>query len=239
MIKRLNYRILKLSGKLGNGKYVLLDEDDFFKYRNIKWWFEKNRYVYSKLGKLHRLILKANPSEIVDHINHNILDNRKCNLRLCSKQNNSWNTSISGEGTSKYKGVCLQQGKTDRWTAQIHINDAKVHIGIYDLEEDAARAYNKKAKELFGEYACLNDVDGWEDFKYKKSRKKYLSKSLYYGVSYSNTGVHKKWIASVYIAYAKMKYLGAHFTEVDAALAYNKYVIENNLDKPLNVIKEE
>lgn len=229
-------RYIELSGKKGAGKRVIVDDTDFREFGETPWFYDKNGYVYNRhVGKLHRLIMGAKKGEVVDHKNHDILDNRRCNLRLCTKQNNSWNMLVSEKGTSRFKGVCLQYGKSDRWTAQIHLDDKKLHIGLYASEEDAARAYNRKASELFGEFALLNDVDNWKDFQLKTHREKYQSASKYQGVCLNRRD--NNWVASVYIGKGKMKYVGAFSTPEKAAIAYNNYVIEHHMDKALNFVE--
>ncbi len=103
---------------------------------------------------MHRVIMAAPEDLFVDHIDHNGLNNCKSNLRLCTPAQNSFNKP-SINGASKYKGI-----KRDRyekkWTARVHSNNNTYHIGTFDTEIDAARAYDKKAAELHGQFACLN-----------------------------------------------------------------------------------
>ena len=65
----------------------------------------------------------------------------------------------SGMYSSKYKGVCWDKSR-NKWLANTQFNRKSIFIGYYDIEEDAALAYNKKATELFGEFACLNEITG-------------------------------------------------------------------------------
>lgn len=161
-----------LRGKNGHGMYVLVDTDDYEKFKGMTWWLFAGKYAACVLypdGKkkyeyMHRMI--ANPSEgyLVDHINGDTLDNRKCNLRVVTKAQNSMNSGVNSANTSGYKGVSLFK-RTNRWRAYIILNDVNYHIGYFDCKHEAAKAYNKKALELFGEYAKLNeikeaDVDG-------------------------------------------------------------------------------
>jgi hypothetical protein len=149
-----------LTGKRGKGKFAIVDAEDYARVSEYKWYLAKRGCIDSRwYGKLHQFILRTNKDQVVDHINHNIFDNRKENLRVCTKQQNLWNMQPSGKGTSKYKGVCLKYKCIDRWTAQIHFQNKKIHIGVYNNETSAAIAYNHKAQELFGEYACINIID--------------------------------------------------------------------------------
>lgn len=101
---------------------------------------------------MHRLICPN--FNIADHINHNGLDNRKSNLRDANKQQNSFNTR-SNRGSSIYKGVSFE--KTTRlWRSYITKDGIRQYLGRFDNELDAALAYDKKAREIFGEYANCN-----------------------------------------------------------------------------------
>jgi hypothetical protein len=90
-----------------------------------------------------------------DHINHNGLDNRRCNLRLCTHQQNCFNKKPKPGCTNKYKGV-YRSHESKKWRAEIRRNGRKIHIGHFDYEQDAAIAYDDYAIELFGEFAYLN-----------------------------------------------------------------------------------
>jgi hypothetical protein len=90
-----------------------------------------------------------------DHKDRNHFNNQKENLRPCGYSQNCANVPKVHKGTSKYKGVsfCSQ---TKRWRAQIMRYRKQVNIGRFDTEEEAARAYDAKAVEIFGEFAFLN-----------------------------------------------------------------------------------
>ncbi len=103
--------------------------------------------------KLHRYIMQAPFGMQVDHINHDPLDNRKNNLRICLNRQNQYNQKISIRNTSGYKGV-RKIGK--RFIAKIKFQKKDFHLGCFNDIKEAARAYDEKAKELFGEYAFTN-----------------------------------------------------------------------------------
>ena len=114
-----------------------------------------------KTNFCHRLVAREfidNPNNklCVDHIDRNKLNNNIDNLRWVTHQENM-NQSKTINTTSKYKGVSLKKG-TVKWIAQIRLNNKIHYIGVFKNEKDAAIAYNKKASELFGEFASLNVV---------------------------------------------------------------------------------
>lgn len=151
--------------KLSRGKIAFIDDEDFDLVSQIRPWHcttigyaAHSRTSGSKVW-MHRLIMGATKGVEVDHINGNKLDNRKSNLRLCSTDENrlnrrSYKTKV---GSSKFKGVSFKK-QSKKFVAQIQYEGAKVHIGYFTDETEAARAYNLKAAELFGKFAYLNNV---------------------------------------------------------------------------------
>ena len=155
-------------------KEVIIDDEDWNKIKDYKWYVNaikgksknsfyvkasdlktKEKFKKRKTVILHRLIMDAPKDKVVDHINHNELDNRKVNLRICSKADNSRNRSKVKNSTSKYLGVNLGKG-LKKYRVAIRKNYKPIHIGYFKNEIDAAKAYDEKAKELHGEYANLN-----------------------------------------------------------------------------------
>lgn len=119
---------------------------------------------YARIGseKMHRIIMSriinGNISKelVVDHINRNRLDNRRCNLRLATKQENSINVG-KHRGSSRFMGVSWKASRK-KWCAQIKLNGKVKHLGLFEKEEDAAIMYNKHAIKLHKEFAVLNLV---------------------------------------------------------------------------------
>lgn len=97
------------------------------------------------------------PDKHIDHIDGNKENNRLDNLRLVTNQQNSFNARGHKDGSSRFKGVFLE-GRSGKWLARISKSGKSKHIGYFSCEVEAAKAYNKAAKELFGEFARLNDV---------------------------------------------------------------------------------
>ncbi len=152
--------------KLSRGFTALIDSEDLEKIIKHSWWVLPSRntqYAAAKIeGRcvlMHRFIVSAPPGTTMDHINGNGLDNRKGNLRYATASQNAVNTgkpTIAG-CTSGYKGVFLtnESWRRKRWIAQIRVNGKKFRW-YCATEREAARAYDKAAKEYFGEYARPN-----------------------------------------------------------------------------------
>ena len=153
--------------KLYNSNMVaLVDDEDYALVAKYRWRLNQG-YAYSvtqgsrksrKSIKMHRLVLNlTNPKISVDHIDNNKLNNTKTNLRICTSSQNSRNTIKRSNTKCRYKGVSYDaRRKKNPWYARIRYNYKYIHIGCFSSEEEAALAYNEKAKELFGEFANLN-----------------------------------------------------------------------------------
>ena len=149
---------------LTQGKFAIVDAEDYDRFNKYKWHASKNHRIFyaktqrpSRLLPMHRIILNAPPHLVVDHINHNGLDNRKANLRLCTRAQNNRNARprIQRNKRSKYKGVSFDKNR-NLFKALIQHNKKVHYLGSFKNETDTAKAYDKKAKELFGEFAYLN-----------------------------------------------------------------------------------
>ena len=109
---------------------------------------------------IHRLVAEAfllNLTDLpcVDHKDRNSLNNHISNLRWCSKRQNNQNRSKRKNTTSVYKGICFDKSK-NKWRARIKHNERSIYIGLFTDESEAAHAYDRKASELFREFAVLN-----------------------------------------------------------------------------------
>ena len=124
----------------------------------IKLGCKKRRLLAHRLAWF--LYHKKWPENQVDHINGIRFDNKITNLREASSFQNQCNAKSRG-GTSVYKGVFFRKDRGN-WRAHIQIDKKIKHLGTFKTEEDAARAYDKAAKELFGEFAKLNFPEGVE-----------------------------------------------------------------------------
>lgn len=105
---------------------------------------------------MHRVVKGLGGSKImVDHINHNGLDNTEGNLRLATNRLNQFNSLKQKNRSSKYKGVSWDK-KKKKYAVRITINKRNEFLGLFSDEVSAAKSYDRKAKELYGEYVNLN-----------------------------------------------------------------------------------
>jgi hypothetical protein len=143
---------------LGHGKFAKVDDQDYDYLMQWNWRCSASGYAVRWNGygtyPMHRQIMNPPDSMVVDHINQDKRDNRRENLRVCTRSQNRHNVPVVKNSSSGYKGV-QKHGK--RWKASISrkLGD-DITIGVYDDPKEAARAYDEKAREIFGEYAWLN-----------------------------------------------------------------------------------
>lgn len=149
---------------LTKGKFAVIDASDLHIVAGFEWHVGRKReldyaesIINGRTVLMHRLLMNAEQGDDVDHRDSNGLNNVRSNLRVCTRQQNMMNRRKLKIGSSRYKGVCLSKpGRTRPWLASIKINRKSKNLGWHATEEDAARAYDKSAKELFGEFAHLN-----------------------------------------------------------------------------------
>jgi len=133
--------------------------------QHYTWCREGTGYLmsrtYGHAVKLHRLVIGAKKGEYVDHIDGDKINNTLSNLRICTKQQNEFNQKLRTDNTTGYRGVSYHR-QSNKYRACINIGGKQIHLGLFESPHEAARAYNLKAVELYGEYARINNL-----FKYK------------------------------------------------------------------------
>ncbi len=162
---------------LKHGKVLLIDEIDIPLINHYKWYARNEKRegrdcwnvaanVTFPNGKrtsvrLHHLILHPAPTQEVDHKDHNVFNNTRENLRLCSRGQNNWNQRRRIDNQSGFKGLTrrVRSGRIT-WEVYIQINKKRQFFGTYLDPVEAAKAYDTAARQLFGEFACLNFPDG-------------------------------------------------------------------------------
>ena len=152
---------------LTKGYFSKVDDEDFERLIKHKWCVVKKRtgsniYAQMQVGKkkysLHRFILGlTDPQVLVDHINGDSLDNRRENLRACTAAENTRNRAPLRKNATGFKGV--SRTASGKFLAEIKKHKKRYRLGRFKTAGEAARAYDAKAKELFGEFAYLNFPD--------------------------------------------------------------------------------
>ncbi len=224
--------------KLTNGKYALVDDKDFEYLSQWKWkaldnehtWYAYRQGKENGINKriyMHRVITNCPKGLVVDHIKHNGLDNQRKNIRICSVSDNSRNKRHKNK--SGYKGVRYRENRENPFNPKIFLDGKEIGLGHYKDAKDAARIYDYKAKELFGEFAYLNFPNSiLLKSEYEKLYRKREKKSSKY------TGVHYHKVQKKYHIYVggkgKNNYLGSFIDEEEAAKSRDKYILDNGLD---------
>lgn len=140
------------------GIKILADISDYDLLSKHSWCISKTGYpvanINKKVIKLHRYLLHGLcEGKIVDHINGNVLDNRRNNLRICkSNSDNARNCRLSKNNKSGYSGVSMIK-KTGKYRARIVVDRKEINLGHFDLYEDAVKARIAAEKKYYGDYA--------------------------------------------------------------------------------------
>lgn len=231
---------------LTQGKFAIVDDEDFESVNQYKWLARvSNEIWYAARGirngkkthliHIHRFImgLDSDNKYVIDHINHDGLDNRKINLRICTQKENTLNRRPK-QISSTRKGVGLD-AKNKKWRSFININQIYYHLGYFDTENEAGKMYDKVALAEFGEFACVN----FPRESYKKEDLitiKEILKARLENKTCNFVGVHKvrsKYRSSIRIN-KKLIHLGYFKNDIDAGKAYDSYIIKNKLNRKLN-----
>ena len=149
-------------------KVAIVDDEDYNRVMEAissrsKWYVHspppsKKYYAFDGSHRLsiHRVVMSAPKGFDVDHINGDPLDNRKENLRICTRSQNCQNKSVRADSKSGFKGVDQRATRFRAYIGDPNRKNRHINLGSYSTPEEAARAYDKKATELHGEFATLN-----------------------------------------------------------------------------------
>ena len=159
--------------RMAQPRYAIVDPEDYERLSKYEWearrarnspFYAARQALNPSTGKytlifMHKEIIEVGEGLFADHINHNTFDNRKANLRPATQtQNNRNRRKFSGPSKSKYKGV-YRKKYLKKWVAQIGVDKKVIHLGCFEKEKDAARAYDQAAKKYHKEFASLNFPD--------------------------------------------------------------------------------
>lgn len=155
--------------RINGGHFVKVDDADYDRVADRNWYVCSAGYarhtIYPRVKGsptsllMHRVIMNTPEGMLTDHINHDTLDNRRSNLRVCDQSQNNANSRMLRSNTKgQFKGVSKHPA-SERWYAQISVNKNHIYLGCFKSEIDAARVYNEAAKKHFGEFAYLNPVE--------------------------------------------------------------------------------
>ena len=139
---------------------ILIDKKDLKNVDLSNLRITSNGYVMIGGKFLHRIIMNPPANLQVDHRNKNTLDNRKCNLRICTNSENAMNRGKQKNNYSGFKGVRLdKRRKRKKFRAKITANKIIYHLGSFEKADEARAAYRKAAKQLHGQFARICDPD--------------------------------------------------------------------------------
>lgn len=153
---------------LSKGQFCKISQEDYEVLSKHKWsaawnkntssYYATRNHVY--MGKkvhvrMHRFLLlgmEMGRDRLVDHMNRDTLDNRRCNLRICTPGQNMANSRIHSNNSSGFKGVCFYKSRGE-WVARIKIDNKYIFLGSYTCPQKAHAAYCEAAVRLRGEFA--------------------------------------------------------------------------------------
>ena len=141
-----------------DGREILLDKRDLKGVDLSNLRISVNGYAVVGRELLHRLIMKPSEDMEIDHKNLNKLDNRRCNLRICTHSGNMMNRGKQKNSSVVYKGVTLNKGcKRKKYQARITVNGKTYFLGNFKRSEVAGVAYKEASKKYHGKFARTSD----------------------------------------------------------------------------------
>jgi hypothetical protein len=148
---------------LTRGLFAIVDAEDYEWLSKYKWHAGRPTRagkIYARRSThgggvilMHRMIMNPPKGMVVDHINGNTLDNRRCNLWVCTQAENIQNGGLHKGAKNRFKGV-YPNGR--KWYGRVKYKGETYYLGLFDDEVEAAKARDRKALELYGKHAWLN-----------------------------------------------------------------------------------
>jgi hypothetical protein len=161
--------MIPINGASGVIAHALVDAADAPLVQRYKWHLDHHGYAkaseprsHGARLRMHRLILGAVRGQEVDHINRNPLDNRRCNLRVCTRSQNMLNRGLQSNNRSGYTGVHFDKARRHHakpWTAYIYINKRRKHVGRYATRDEALAAREAAARAAYGAFHCAQTTN--------------------------------------------------------------------------------
>lgn len=166
--------------KMSNGYAFKFDKEDLDIVCSEKWYPSKQGYQTYPTSRngipFHRLLFPNVDNGLeIDHINRDSLDNRRCNLRICTHQQNQFNQDIQSNNSSGFSGVSYFPARS-KYRARIKYAGNEIHIGYYPTLDDAARSRKYAEEILFGEFAVLPEIGDASNREKKRIREIIQSK---------------------------------------------------------------
>lgn len=164
--KSKKFNTYDLSGEYGvgytaKGEEFYFDLEDYELIKNYCWYIDYYGYVQTNIKKrhilFHRFIMNPPDNMDIDHKNGNTTDNRKSELRLCTRQQNLFNVGLRKNNKSGTTGVCKNQ--SNNWYAQICVSGKVIHLGTFSEKNDAIKARKDAEKKYFGNFVRKDDID--------------------------------------------------------------------------------
>lgn len=198
---------------LSNGMNTMVDAEDFEFFNKFVWHLNKQGYVSHAKYRLHRAILFAEKGDIVDHIDHNPLNNQKSNLRLVKTIENLHNKSLSPLNKSGMCGVSWHI-KLNKWQAMIKVDYKQIFLGNFDSKEDAIKAREvANIRYKFHKNHGLDIPKEIQDVnQFKKDDLRGFGNTRHRFICFENRKNHSRYKVSVFISKGNYKYVGSFKT---------------------------
>lgn len=155
--------------------YFLVDTKDFLTVSKYKWHKTPKGYVRSSKGYLHRILTQCPNDKVVDHINHNTLDNTRANLRICTKSENNFNRLTSNPNSSTGERGISYSHRDNSYIARFSFNDENYHLGNFISQYEALIAL-VRARLAISEFSEIDNMHVTEEFKKQKELREQLYK---------------------------------------------------------------